>query len=180
MICLWPQNTPQFPVSLLHLSQISFSGAFFWGLQTASCRWGADLENRIVSEAIRRAIHVELLAIDLLHYLSRGKSTFFFICGSSFWRFLPSNAPLILYSIRYWWFFLSQGKWWTKYLVHPKIWTPKFCLLMFACLIALDRFYLLLSSQLTADSTLDWSGGSMFYPLSHIYAKTVFIALKQL
>ena len=31
----------------------------------------------------------------------------------------------MLYNIRYWWFFLSQGNRWTKYLVHPKIRRPK-------------------------------------------------------
>ena len=37
----------------------------------------------------------------------------------------------------------------------------------------MDGFHLLLSTQLTADLTLKWSGGSMFHPLSHIYAKTL-------
>ena len=51
---------------------------------------------------------------------------------------------------------------------------------MVASLVNLDGFHLLLSTQLTADLTLEWSGGSMFHPLSHIYAKTIFIALKPL
>ena len=50
---------------------------------------------------------------------------------------------------------------------------PKPCLLMFASLVALNGFHLLLSSQLTANLTLEWSGGSLFHLLSHIYAKTV-------
>ena len=95
-----------------------------------------------------------------------------------FWRFLPSNAPIMLYNICYWCFFLSQGNLWTKYLVHPKIWRPKPCLLMFASLVTLDGFHLLLSIQLTADLTPDWCGGSMFHPLSHIYAKTHFCCVK--
>ena len=45
---------------------------------------------------------------------------------------------------------------------------------MFASLVALDSFHLLLSTKLTADLTPEWSDGSMFYPLSHIYAKTHF------
>ena len=80
----------------------------------------------------------------------------------------------MLYSIHYWWFFFFQGNLWTKYLAHPKIWKPKPCLLMFASLITLDGFYLLLSTQLTVNLTPEWSDGSMFYPLSHIYTKTPF------
>ena len=48
----------------------------------------------------------------------------------------------------------------------------KTLLLMFASLVALDGFQLLLSSQLTADLTPEWCGGSMFHPLSDIYAET--------
>ena len=92
--------------------------------------------------------------------------------------FLPSNAPIMLYNICYWWFFFSQGNWWTKYFVHPKVWRPKPCLLMFASLVALNGFHLLLSTQLTADLTLEWSGGSIFHPLSHIYAKTPFCCVE--
>ena len=58
--------------------------------------------------------------------------------------------------------------------MHPKIRKPKPCLLMFASLVTLNGFHLLLSTQLTADLTLEWSGGSMFHPLSHIYTKTLF------
>ena len=50
-------------VSFLHTfqqSQISFPGPFFWGLYLASRRLGPDLENRVVVEAIRTAIHVVL------------------------------------------------------------------------------------------------------------------------
>ena len=75
----------------------------------------------------------------------------------------------MLYNILYWWFFFSQGNWWTKYLTHPKIWRPKPWLLMFASLVALDGFHLLLSTQLTADLTPEWSCGSMFHPLLSIY-----------
>ena len=78
------------------------------------------------------------------------------------------------YNIHYQWFFLSQSNQWTKCLAHPKIWRPKPCLLMFMSLVALESFHLLLSTQLTADLTLVWSGESMFHPLSHIYAKTPF------
>ena len=59
-ICLWPQNTPQFLISLLHWSQISFPGAFFWGLQTASSRWRPDLKSRVCKEAIQSAIPIIL------------------------------------------------------------------------------------------------------------------------
>ena len=57
-----------------------------------------------------------------------------------------------------------------KYLVHPKIRRLKPYLLMSASLVILDGFYPLLSTQLTADLTPEWSGESMFHPLSHIYA----------
>ena len=39
-MCLWPLSTHQFLISLLYWSQISFPGAFFWGLQTAQSRFG--------------------------------------------------------------------------------------------------------------------------------------------
>ena len=80
----------------------------------------------------------------------------------------------MLYNICYWWFFFCQCNQWIKYLAHPKIWKPKPCLLMFASLVALNGFHLLLSTQLTAGLTQEWSGGSMFHPLSHIYRKTPF------
>ena len=84
----------------------------------------------------------------------------------------------MLYNIRYWWFFLSQGNQWTKYLMHPKIQRPKPCLLMFVSLVTLDGFYLLLSTQLSANMAPEWSGRSMFHPLSHIYAKTPFCCIE--
>ena len=51
---------------------------------------------------------------------------------------------------------------------------------MFASLVALDDFRLLLFTLLIADLTLEWSGGSRFHPLSHICSKTLFATLKQL
>ena len=45
---------------------------------------------------------------------------------------------------------------------------------MFATLVTLDNFHLLLSTQLTADLTPEWSSGFIFHPLLHIYAKTPF------
>ena len=45
---------------------------------------------------------------------------------------------------------------------------------MIVSLVTLDGFCLLLSTQLTVDLAPEWSGGSMFYPLSHIHAKTPF------
>ena len=45
-------------------------------------------------------------------------------------------------------------------------------------LVALDGFHLMLSTQLTANLTLEWSGGSMFHPLSHIYVKTIFCCIE--
>ena len=92
-----------------------------------------------------------------------------------FWWFLPSNAPLILYNIRCWWLFLSQSNRWTKYLAYPKIQRPTPSLLMF---VSLDSFHQLLSIQLTADLTWEWSGGSRFHPSSHIYAKTPFCCVE--
>ena len=84
----------------------------------------------------------------------------------------------MLYNICYSWFLLSQGNQWTKYLVHPKIRRSKPCLLMFGSLVTLDNFHLLLAIQLTAILTLEWNAGSMFYPLSHIYAKTPFCCIE--
>ena len=147
MICLWPQNTPQFLISLLHWSQISLLGAFFWGLQRASSHWGVDLENRVGAEAIRSAIHVVLPSLhstcDMVHCLGE-RALFSSSFVAIFWWFLSSNAPIMLYNICHWWFFLSQGNRWTKYLVHPKIQRPKLCLLMFASLVVLDCFHLLI------------------------------------
>ena len=173
MIYLWLQKTPQFPISLLHWSQISFPGAFFWVLQTTSSFWGQDLENRMGVEAIRSVIHVVLPSLwstcDMVHCLSERALFKKFVAS-----FLLSNAPIMLYNICYWCFFLSQGNWWTKYLVYPKIQKSKPCLLMFASLVALDGFHLLLSTQLTTDLTPEWSYGSMFHSLSHIYDITPF------
>ena len=42
-------------------------------------------------------------------------------------------------------------------------------------LVDLDGFNLLLPTQLTANLTLEWSGGSMFNLLSHFYAKNSFL-----
>ena len=172
-------------MSLLHWNQISFPGPFFWGLQTASSRWGPDLENRVVGEVIRSAFHVVLLqsTCDTVHCLGEralfsssfvAVSFFFFF----FWRFLLSNVPIMLYNICYWWFFLSQGNQWTKYLAHPKKRRPKHCMLMFVSLVALNGFHLLLFTQLTTDLTPDWSGRSMFHPSSHIYTKTAFCCVE--
>ena len=78
----------------------------------------------------------------------------------------------MLYNICSWWFFLSQSNQWTKYSVYPKIRSPKSFLLMFVSSVALDGFYLLLPTRLTANLTPGWRCGSMFHPLSHIYTKT--------
>ena len=169
------QNIPQFLISLLHWSQLSFPGAFFCCQQTASSCWEPDLENRVGTEATQSAIHVVLPLLwspcDLVHCLGE-KALFSPSLVAVFWRFLPSNAPLMLYNIHYWWVFFSQSNWWTKYFVAPKIRRPKPFLLIFESLVDLDGFHLMLSTQLTTDLILEWSGGSMFHPLSHIYAKT--------
>ena len=109
MICLWPQNTPHFPISLLYWSQMSFSREFFWDLQTASSYWEPDLKNRVGAEAIWSAIHVVLpslrLTCGMMHRLGeRALLSSSFV--AVFWQFLPSNTPIMLYNICYWWFFL--------------------------------------------------------------------------
>ena len=128
-------------------------------------------------KAIQSATHVVLPLLqstyDTVHCFGE-QALFLFTFVTVFWWFLQSNAPIMLYNIHYQWFFLSQGNQLTKYLAHPNIWRPKPCLLMFVSLVALDSFHLLLSSQLTADLTPEWTGGSMFHLLSHIYAKTPF------
>ena len=101
-ICLWPQNTPQFLISLLHWSQISFTRAFFWGLQTASSHWEPGLENRVGVEAIWSAIHVVLSPLrstcDTVHCLGE-RALFSSSFVAVFWWFLPSNATIMLYDI---------------------------------------------------------------------------------
>ena len=98
-----------------------------------------------------------------------------FICNRFYDDFF---LQIMLYNISYWWFLFYQGNRWTKYLAHLKIRKPKPCLLMFACLVALDGFHLVLSIQLTADLILVWTAGSMFHPLSHIYTKTPFCCVE--
>ena len=49
---------------------------------------------------------------------------------------------------------------------------------MITSLVALNGFYLLLSTQLTADLTSEWSVWSMFHLLPHIYAKTPFCSVE--
>ena len=72
MICLWPQNMPV-SISLLHWSQTSLPGEFFWDLQTASSHRGPDLENRVGMEEIQSTIHVALPLLqstyDMVHSL---------------------------------------------------------------------------------------------------------------
>ena len=132
-------------------------------------------------EAIWSAIHVVLpslqLTCDMVNCLGE-RSLFSSSFVVVFWQFLPSYAPIMLYNICYWLFFLSQGNWWTKYLAYPKIWRPKPCLLMFVSLVALNSFHLLLSNQLTANLTPEWSGRSMFRLLSHIYTKIPFCCVE--
>ena len=123
------------------------------------------------AEAIRSAIHVILPSLrsscDTVYYPD--ERALFLL---HLWPFLAIYSFKHTNNIRYWWFFLPQGNQWTKYLAHPKIREPKLCLLMFASLLALDGFHPLLSTQLTADLTLEWSWRSMFQPLTHTYAKT--------
>ena len=111
-ICLWPQNTPQFPISLLHWTRIFSPGAFSWSLQTASSHWGPDLENRVDAEANWSTIHVLpsfRSTYDMPHCLAeRVLFSSSFLTVVFFLQFLNSNAPLMLYSIRYWWFFFLR------------------------------------------------------------------------
>ena len=46
---------------------------------------------------------------------------------------------------------------------------------MFASLVALNAIYPLQSTQVTTDLTSERSSGSMFHPLSFIWAKTLFL-----
>ena len=59
-----------------------------------------------------------------VHYLGE-RAHFSSSFVAIFWWFLPSNAPIMLYNIPYWWYFLCQGNQWTKYLAHLKIQRPK-------------------------------------------------------
>ena len=106
---------PQFLISLLHWSQISFPGAFFWGLQTASCHWEANLENRVGVKAICVVLPSLWLTCDMVHCLGE-RALFSSSFVAIFWQLLPSNAPIMLCNICYLWFFHSQGNRWTKYL----------------------------------------------------------------
>ena len=166
------------PISLFHWNQISFLWAFFWGLKTASSRWGPDLENwkqfevkfmsfcnrcdRLVKRCI---VLVKELIFVLLHF----RPGFFFFLQVHQWY---STIFGIDDS------FFSQGNQWTKYLAHPKKRKPKPCLLMFVSLVTLDGFHLPLSTQLTADLTPEWNNRSLFHPFSHINAKTPFCCVE--
>ena len=109
--------------------------------------------------------------IDLRHSaLSWWKSTFSSSFVAVFWHFLPSKAPIMLYNIRYWWFFRFQ---WRKYLAHPKIQRPKPCLLMLTSLVTLDGFHLSWLLIWLQSEVVD-----LFHPLSHIYAKTPFCCVE--
>ena len=112
---------------------------------------------------------------DTVHCLGE-RALFLFHFGLFFGDFFKCTNRAIWYLLLM--VLFSQGIWWTKYLAHPKIWRPKPCLLMFASLVTLDDFHPLLSTQLTANLTLKWNSGSMFYPLSHIYAKTPFCCVE--
>ena len=103
---------------------------------------------------------------------------FFFISGRLLAISPSSNARIMQYNIPYWWFWLSRSNRWTKYLAHLKIRRSKLYLLIFASLAILVGFYLLLSTQLTHNLTLEWNGRSMFYTLSHIYAKLPFCCVE--
>ena len=75
------------------------------------------------------------------------KSTFLSFVAGFLW-FLPSNVQIMLFNICYWWFFLSQGNRWTKYLVHPKICTSKSRLPMFVSVPSAEHWF---------DSGVKWS-----------------------
>ena len=122
-------------------------------------------------------VQSEQRSVNLVLQLSWWRSTFFSF-GVVFSQFLPSNAPITPYNIRYWWFFLSQGNRWIKYRAHPKIRRPKPYQLIFVCLVALNSFHPVLSTQIIADLFLECSDGSMFYPCHIPYKKFLFIALK--
>ena len=80
-------------------------------------------------EAIRSAINVVLPSFrstcDRVHCLGDTVRPSSFV--AVFWQFFSSNTPLILYNVHYRWCIGSQGNWWIKYLVHPKIRKPKPC-----------------------------------------------------
>ena len=136
----------------------------------------------VCEKAIWRAIRVVLPSLrstcDMVHCLGKRALFSTSFVAVFFWQFLPSNTPITLYNNHYCWFFRSQGNRWTKYLAHPKIQRPKPCLHMFASLVILDGFHLLLSAQLTVHLTPEWNGRSTFHPLSHIYAKTRFCCVE--
>ena len=106
MICLWPQNMPQFPISLLHWSQISFSGAFFWGLQIASSHWRIGCMQKQFK--VQFLLCCDQLLTRCIVLVKENSSSFVAV----FCRFLSSNVLMMLYNICYWWFFLSQGNQW--------------------------------------------------------------------
>ena len=165
---------PQLPISLPYWSQISFPGAFFWALQALRSRWGSDMENMVGVEVIQSAIHR-----DLWHgVLSGWKSTFFFFICGCFWWFLPSNAPIMQYNIRYCWFFFSQGNQWRKYLAHPKIRRTKHCLLMFVSLVAFTCCCSSLIWQLISLQSKEVDPCFIHCPI--FLQKLLFVVLKQL
>ena len=162
-------NMPQFLISLLHWSQISLE-YFFWGLQTASSCWGSDLENRVGVEAIQNAIHV------VCHHCNQ-LVTWCIVLVKEHWLLFISGWFLAIYcfkcinnAIKYLLLMVLpfSGNWWTKYLAHPKTLSADVCVF--------DHFERL--SPAAADLTLELSSRSMFHPLSHIYAKTVFCCIE--
>ena len=90
-------------------------------------------------------------------------------------EFLSPNVPITPYNIRYWGLFLSQGNRWIKYRAHPKIRRPKPYQLTFAFLVTLIGFHPLLSTQLTADLTLEYSDYSFSGGPKYTQPNTAFL-----
>ena len=175
MVCLWPQNMALFPISLFHWSQISFPWAFFWGLQTARSHREPDLENRVGVKPIQIVIHVVLPLLwsicDMVHCLGERALPFSSFLAI-FWWFLPSNVPIMLYNICYWWFFLCQCNQWIKYLAHPKIQMPV-DVWIFGCFRQLSPI-----AVNSADWQFDYGMKWWIHVSSIVYAKTPFCCVK--
>ena len=74
-----------------------------------SSRWMPDPENAVNGEAIQSAIFSLLSSTCDTVYCVGERARFSSSFRVVFSQFLPPNAPITPYNIRYLWFFLSYG-----------------------------------------------------------------------
>ena len=136
---------------------------FFWSIfflrsENSRLSLGSDLENRVGAEATRSAIHVVL--VSLQSNCDTVKEHFFLICCRFLGDYFLQTHQLcyIIFAIDCSSFHKVIDEQSTLRIQNTE---AKTLLLMFASLVALDGYYLLLFTQLTADLTLEWRGGCL-------------------